>query len=168
MAELRPIIATLIVDKEAQAKFQRLRDRYYPAARTPAHVTLFRHLPEREPEEVAKRIREITKGIAPFPIEVTAPMSMSNGVALELHAPELIALRARIAEEYSAHLRREDKKPFAPHMTVQNRVTRRRAQRTLGSVRGSFTPFTATCEGIALWFYMGGPWAPLDEILFED
>ena len=46
-------------------------------------------------------------------------------------------------------------------MTIQNRVTRRRAKRTLGVVRARFEPFTARAEGVELWAYQSGRWLPL-------
>ena len=167
MTDIRPIIATLMVDPAAKSVFQRLRDRHYPASRVPAHVTLFRSLPGRDPDAVKARVEELCGGMTTFPVEVPGPMLLSNGVALRLEARELLSLRQRMAEEFWAHLTRHDRREFEPHMTVQHRVTRRRAQRTLGAVKGKFVPFTATAEGVALWFYDGGPWEAFAEIRFE-
>lgn len=164
MTDIRPIIATLTVDKEAQRRFQRLRDRYYPASRVPAHITLFRHLPGRAPEELIARIGGICADTAPFMVRAEAPMGLANGVALKLISAQLHSLRKRIAETYMAHLANDDRKPFEPHMTIQHRVTRRRARRTLGAVRASFTPFEARAEGVALWRYVGGPWEALADL----
>lgn len=168
MSSNRPIVATLIVDPESEARFQRWRDRYYPAARVPAHVTLFRHLPGKDPEATAATVEAICATTPRFSIEVSAPMSLSNGVALALVADELMTLRAQIAEAFADELTRQDQRPFEPHMTVQNRVTRRRAQRTLGAVRAHFTPFTAEGRGVALWFYQAGGWEDFTTLPFDE
>lgn len=164
MNEVRPIISTLIVDGPSHDRFQRLRNRYYPASRVPAHVTLFRKLPGQDPETTISRVQMAVNQQPPFPIEVGAPEGLRNGVALPIYSPKLIEFRRRIADEFEGELRPDDRKPFEPHMTIQHRVTRRRALRTLGAVRANFTPFTAEACGISLWFYQKGRWVPLEKI----
>ena len=163
-----PIFVTLTVDRNAQEIFQRWRDRYYPQARTPAHITLFRHLPGKDPDATRDTIMKICDDTDPFEILVTAPTSLANGVALRITSPELFTFRARIAEAFSGELKGSDRKPFEPHMTIQNRVTRRRAKRTLGVVRACFEPFTAQAEGVEFWAYQSGRWLPLGSHTFRQ
>ena len=76
--------------------------------------------------------------------------------------PSTYDLRAR----WEPWLTRQDRQPFRPHVTVQNKVTPAEARRTLAGLAAGFAPFEAVGTGLALWAYRGGPWAPLSRHLF--
>ncbi|GAB5376119.1 MAG: hypothetical protein AcusKO_25810 [Acuticoccus sp.] len=63
-------------------------------------------------------------------------------------------------------LTRQDREKFRPHITVQNKVSPQEAHATLDHLAATFTPFSATAEGLQLWWYRGGPWQPLAAVPF--
>jgi len=91
---------------------------------------------------------------------------LGRGVALRIASPTLLALRADLAARFRPFLTAPDRERFRPHVTVQNKVSRAQARRTLATLPARFAPFTATAEGLQLWRYRGGPWAPLAAVPF--
>jgi 2'-5' RNA ligase len=165
---LRPLVVTLELDEVSQARFDRERSRYFPAARTVigAHVTLFHALPGAHEETVRSSLsRSAVRG--PFPVRVVEVFSLGAGVAYRLVATELRAVHAHISADCSAWLTAQDKQPFRPHVTVQNKVAAEVARRTLTELQAAFAPFECTGLALRLWRYEGGPWTGLDRLPFS-
>ncbi len=99
-AAYRPLILTARMEPRAQAHFQRLRDAYFPPERNvvPAHVTLFHHLPGTLVDDIAGRLKMMARATRRIPVEVVRVRSLGRGVAYDLRAPELEALRDELAE----------------------------------------------------------------------
>ena len=163
-----PLVVTLLLDEETQARFDRERAALFPAGRTAvgAHVTLFHALPGRLRDDVVRRARELCAR-SPFPVEVEGIMDLGGGAAYRLRSDELDALRGALAVEWHGELTRQDQQPFRAHVTVQNKAPRELVLETLASLRRSFVPFTATATGIAVWRYEGGPWTPVCRLPFH-
>ena len=160
-----PLILTLRLADEAQARFDRLRALHFPPERNlvPAHVTLFHHLPGAGVDTVRAGLEAACAGTAPFAVEATGLRSLGRGVAYELHAPELLRLRAGLARAWADWLTPQDRQGFRPHVTVQNKAAPERARALLAALQAEFTPFAFEAPGLRLWRYLGGPWQAVSE-----
>ena len=169
-----PLIVTLFVDPDAQERFDRLRAAHFPARRSatgdvvrlPAHVTLFHALPG---EQVGP-VREALAAAADRPsfgVAVTGVRMLGHGVALDLAAPELTAVRASLAAVFRPWLTRQDQQWSRPHVTVQNKVEPTVARALHAELVAAFRPESVTAGGLSLWHYRGGPWEPAGEFPFR-
>ncbi len=154
-----PLILTLALHAEDQARFERLRELHFPASRNliPAHVTLFHHLPGQEIERVWDAI-EARCSMPPFSVAVSGLRFLGRGVAYALEAPELTALRAGLARTWDQWLTPQDRQGYRPHLTIQNKASPEAARALHANLLLAFTPFTVRAEGLDLWRYLGGPW----------
>jgi 2'-5' RNA ligase len=163
-----PLIISAVLAAEAQDDLDARRRRYFPAARLQvgAHLTLFHALPgDREPE-VAATLERVTAGRPRPPITVGEPFALGRGVAHRMPSPELEEVRAGIAEEFRDVLTDQDARRWRPHLTIQNKVGRDEARRTLASVQAEHEPYRTLVEALALWRYRGGPWEAAGEFAF--
>ncbi|MCQ8277453.1 2'-5' RNA ligase family protein [Acetobacteraceae bacterium KSS8] len=160
-----PLLLTLTLAEPAQGLFQTLRERHFPPERNvvPAHVSLFHALPGEERELIQKRLDRLVKnGLAVRPpIRVEPPYPMGRGVGFRLHSPALARLRAALAEDWAPWLTPQDRQPFRPHVTVQNKVEPAVARALLERLSAGFVPFETEGVAIRLWRYLGGPWEAL-------
>ncbi len=159
--DARPLIVTLALDQENQARFEAERKRFYPARlnRIPAHVSLFHALPGEEEEAVGATLVEQAAATAPFPLEVHDLMRLGRGVAYRVRARELEQLHASLRQAWLSWLSRQDAQPFRPHVVVQNKAEVEEARALYDRLAASFRPWVATATGLLLWRYEGGPWA---------
>jgi len=163
-----PLIVTLLLDDAAQQRFDRLRAAHFPPERNwlQAHVTLFHALPgERLPairDEVARAAAR-----PPFDVAVTGVRFLGRGVALDLAAPELTALRSSLAAAFDPDLTAQDRQWSRPHVTVQNKVAPDVARTLHAELTAAFVRETVRARGLGLWHYRGGPWEPEAEFAFS-
>lgn len=155
-----PLILTLALHPEDQARFDRLRAQHFPADRNfiPAHVTLFHHLPGAEQDAIATLLAREAAAVAPFPVEVHGLRFLGRGVAYELRAPALSAMRGRLARAWADRLTPQDAQGFRPHVTIQNKAPPEEARALHGAMQAGFAPFAVRATGLRLWHYLGGPW----------
>ena len=168
MTSTAPLILTLALNDAAFERFDRERRAYFPAGRNlvPAHLTLFHHLPGAEQEEVARLLAEACREQAPFALPVTSLRFLGRGVAYALDAAALAALRARLARNFAPWLTPQDRQPFRPHVTVQNKVAPEAARALHDRLAQGFAPFAVEGRGLRLWRYLGGPWEPVQTFPF--
>lgn len=164
-----PLILTLRLDPEAEARFDRLRALHFPPERNflAAHVTLFHHLPAERADAVRATLDATGRATAPFAVEVTGLRSLGRGTAFALHSPDLAALRADLAKTWAADLGPQDRQGFRPHVTVQNKVTPEQARALLRQLTVAFVPFSVQATGLSLWRYRGGPWDEAGTFSFQ-
>jgi 2'-5' RNA ligase len=162
-----PLILTLALDQTAQDAFDALRQQHFPPERNhlAAHVTLFHKLPAAALDEVSQ---DLAAGAdrAPFAVSVSGLRLLGGGVAFDLQSPELVQLRADLAERWQAWLTPQDRQGFRPHVTVQNKVEPAQARALHARLSAGFAPWTAQAQGLLLWRYLGGPWAPVQNFPF--
>lgn len=156
-----PLILTLALHPDDQARFERLRQLHFPTSRNliPAHVTLFHHLPGLEIEAVRHAI-EARGAAPPFAVAVSGLRFLGRGVAYALDSPALLTLRAGLAREWNGWLTPQDRQGYRPHVTIQNKASPEAARALHAKLQAAFTPFTVRAEGLDLWRYLGGPWDP--------
>lgn len=128
-----------------------------------AHLTLFHHLPGEQEE----RVRADLEALAPraaIPATVRSVRLLGQGVAYDVDAPPLVALRAELAERWASWLTRQDRGWGRPHVTVQNKVSAEAARALHAELERGFEPWPTHVEALALWHYAGGPWEPVDRL----
>ncbi len=110
-----PLILTLALDGPAQGHFDRLRRAHFPLERNflSAHLTLFHHLPLGGGRDRRGHCGD-QPGPGPLALAVTGPILLGRGVAYALDAPELVALRGRLAERWWPWLGAQDRQRFRP------------------------------------------------------
>lgn len=164
-----PLIVTLALDAEAQARFDALRAAHFPPGRNhlAAHVTLFHSLPGEHLDQVRADLAEVAERLA-YDIRVTRVRSLGRGVAYDLGAPELSAQHRELATRWEPWLTRQDRQPLSAHVTVQNKAAPEAARALLAELSAGFLPYGIRATGFALWRYLGGPWALLGSRAFLD
>ncbi len=163
-----PLVVTALLDEPLQRRFDDERQRLFPAGRTRigAHVTLFHAVPGDE-IAVVRAALEDAQHAAPPPLRVTGVRSLGKGAAYVIDSPGLAAVHKRLADAWWPRLTPQDRQPFRPHITVQNKVDPAAARATVEALTGAFVPVSTTCPGLGLWRYVGGPWEPEAIYLFS-
>ena len=162
-----PLVVTLLLDDEAQARFDRLRAEHFPAERShlSAHVTLFHALPGEQVDAVLGDLRSAADREA-FDVAVTGVRFLGRGVAYSLTSPEVAEVRDGLASAWQRWLTPQDRQRHAPHVTVQNKVEPAVARALHDRLAAAFAPYRVRARGLGLWRYLGGPWAPVEELDF--
>ena len=117
-----PLVVSLLLDDEAQGRFDRLRAEHFPPERNHlrAHVTLFHALPGEHLDAVRADLATAADRDA-FDVAVTGLRFLGRGVAFTLESAELGALSAELAAAWRPWLTAQDRQRHAPHVTVQNK-----------------------------------------------
>ncbi len=164
-----PLILTLGLDAETQSWLESMRRAHFPPARNlvPAHVTLFHALPGEHVAEIAATVAAEAATLPPSRVRLGPARSLGRGVALDIGAPVVAALRDRLAAQWRPWLTAQDRQRWRPHATVQNKVSPERAQALLLSLDALLpAPREAQAETLLLWRYRGGPWEAVERIRF--
>ena len=166
--DVAPLVVTLQLDADAQARFDALRRVHFPPERNhlQAHVTLFHALPGAEQARVRDDLAEVARRPG-FAVSVVRVRSLGRGVAYDLRSSQLDAARAELVRRWSPWLTPQDARPHAAHVTVQNKVQPAAARALLGELQAGFVPYEVTATGLVLWRYLGGPWEPLGDYRFS-
>ncbi len=165
-----PLILTAAFDPASAALLQRLRDRHFPERLNivPAHMTLFHHLPGLELAAIDERLRTLASGERPLPFAAAGLRFLGRGVALEIEASRLLALRRALAEDWRPWLGAQDSQGFRPHVTVQNKADPAAARALRDALAADFPVVEGTVVGLDLWHYRGGPWERAGLYRFAD
>lgn len=149
---------TLALDESAQAKFESLRQRWFPPElnRIPAHLTLFHTLPESN--EMTSALAAIAAGQSAFQMRVAQVRSIGRGVVFFLESSDVTRLHHTLSTEFEHVLSAQDRQGFRPHVVAQNKVAPATAKETLALLQAGFQPWMCQAIGIDLWRYLGGPW----------
>ncbi len=155
-----PIIVTATMGAADQRWFDALRAAHFPSERNhlAAHVTLFHQLPPSALDELDQLLRRIAADTPPPPAMLGAVYSLGQGVAFHIDSPDLLAIRARIADRFWGMLTAQDRGTPRLHITVQNKVTAAAARTLLARLAADFRPRPLAITGLAAHHYRGGPW----------
>ena len=167
---IEPLILTLSMDETAQERFDRLRELHFPPERNhlQAHLSLFHALPGEQAQTIASDLEETCWLRGPMVLEAVGLRFLGKGVAYDLRSPECEALRKELSQRWSHWLGPQDSHRIKPHVTIQNKVSPKRARALYEELQASFVPFEVRGEGLSLWRYMGGPWEPVGTFPFEE
>lgn len=155
-----PIIVTATMGAADQRAFDALRTAHFPPERNhlAAHITLFHQLPPLALAELAGLIRTIAADTPPPAARLIDIYSLGNGTAFRIDSPELLEIRARIAEHFAGMLTAQDRGTPKLHITVQNKVTAKAAHALQADLARDFRPRPLIVAGLAAFHYRGGPW----------
>jgi hypothetical protein len=158
-----PIILTATMAAADQSWANKLRLEHYPAARNhvDAHITLFHHLPPSAYAELKARIAILVKDY-PAPIaHIDSIINLGSGVAFHLESPELMAVRAYLADIFYNLLMPQDRAEPRLHITIQNKVKPIKARALIAELERSFIQRPLSITGLSAFYYEGGPWSPI-------
>jgi hypothetical protein len=134
-------------------------------------VTLFHAFAPSLLEELTDFIPRIAAEFAAPEGRVTGVMDLGKGTAIALEAPQLLALRAGIAEHFRGSLTSQDLHEPRPHITIQNKVTKEEARSLQAALLPQLAPWITkgpfAFPALALHRYCGGPWEPLKTCAFR-
>lgn len=155
-----PLIVTAQLPPDLASWATELRRRHYPPDRNflRAHVTLFHALLPSAFEEVRDTLmREAATSAAPV-ARLEGVMPMGRGTALRIASPDMLAIRARLADCFHGLLTAQDMPPPRLHVTVQNKVPVADAQALQAELEQRMEPRDFAFAGLELHAYRGGPW----------
>ena len=157
-----PIIVAAVMGRADQAWLDAQRTAHFPAERNllQAHLTMFHHLPPSLEGEVRQRLGELAREGAPV-ARIASLMSLGRGVAYRIDSPSLEDCRGYLADLWCDVLTPQDRAPWRPHVTIQNKVEPAEAKALLDRLKHGFRPRPLAITGFAAWWYRGGPWEPL-------
>ncbi|WP_346269312.1 2'-5' RNA ligase family protein [Rhizobium wenxiniae] len=157
---LPPVIITAHVEADDMQPFDLLRQAHFPPARNflKAHVTVFHHLPGQRLAAVRDILVKTLLVRASFPAAVNGVQHLGAGVAFKIESPELQELRVELVRRFGSWPGPQDLQKFRPHITIQNKVSRAKADQLFFELKSRFEPTTIRITGLDLWSYLGGPW----------
>lgn len=163
-----PLILTVLLNESAQHKFDILRDLHFPAEINylKAHLTLFHQL--KASDSLNQDLENLCLTHKSFKMDVTAVVSIGNGVAYKIESPELSQLHLQLQKVYHKTLIAQDKQKLWPHITVQNKVGAVKAKALKEVLEKEFEPYTIQAEGVILWEYCNGPWKHIKTFYFSS
>ena len=170
MDDIAPLIVTALFEDEAQRFFEAKRQQYFPPERNfiPAHLTLFHKLPGADLSDITTVLREATRDTPMPPCDVTGLRFLGFGSCYEIESAELSAVRAGLVSEWDSVLSDQDRRPFNPHVTFQNKADPDIAKAVFALERDRFEPFVTHAVALRLWHYRGGPWDEAGTFPFAD
>jgi hypothetical protein len=147
---------------------QELRRSHYPTERNrvPAHLTLFHHLPPSVLAELGRRLSEYAATPAPG-ATIAGIIDLGGGTALRVESEGLEDIRHDLALAMQGLLTPQDRAPWRPHVTVQNKVEPREAKALQARLRAGFERRPLAIKGLAVWRYLDGPWEAVKSWTFR-
>ncbi len=169
MSDRPPLIVTAALDDGAFSWFEDLRQSHFPRHRNqvPAHLTLFHALPGAQERFVTETLQAACQRRRPLQLDVRGPWFIGRGVAYRLASRDLEELRSELAETFSPWLTAQDRAPFRPHITIQNKADPADARLLLERLQLEFEPFDIVTEGLLVWRYLAGPWQAIERFPFN-
>lgn len=168
-----PFILTAVLPPDLQGFAEGLRRAHFPPKRNHlhAHVTLFHAFAPALLDELKDFIPRVAAEFAAPTGAVKGVMDLGKGTAIALDTPELLALRALIAEHFRGSLTQQDLHQPRPHITIQNKVTKDEARALQASLAPVLVPWIAkgrfAFPALALHRYCGGPWEHIKTCAFR-
>ncbi|MEW4467094.1 2'-5' RNA ligase family protein [Parasphingorhabdus sp. JC815] len=165
----KPIIMTATMAKQDFSWADSLRRQYYPPERNliSAHITLFHHLPPQALEEVKRSVIDMARHSKPPETMLQRLIHLGGGVGYQLHSPDLLAMRMELADRFHGLLSVQDQQVPRLHITIQNKVSAKEAKQLLNHLSLEFEPRPLQIKGLALHYYMDGPWHEIGEWPFR-
>lgn len=156
------LIVTAELGREDFAWLNLLRRRHYPAElnRVPAHLTVFHSLPPSGEQEIRSRLAALARDPPPQ-ARIEGLMDLGGGVAFRVVSTDLDTMRARLADELHGLLGAQDRGGWRPHVTIQNKVSKRAARELITELEQSFAPRPLSISGLGLQRYLDGRWEPV-------
>lgn len=155
-----PLIVTALLPEDLQSRADQLRRDHFPPERNflNAHVTLFHALPPSCEDELRDCLAAMVREHAPVPARLLGVMKLGKGTALQLESPQMLELRADLADRFHGMLTPQDEHTPRLHVTVQNKVSIEEAKALQAHLASRIVPRDFTFRGFGVFAYRGGPW----------
>jgi len=159
-----PFILTAAIPEPLRGYAEGLRRAHFPPERNHlhAHVTLFHSFAPSLLEELKSFLPRIAREFAAPEGCVTGLLDLGKGTAIRLEAPELLHLRALIAQHFHGMLTDQDLHEPRLHITIQNKVGKQEARALQAElapeIEGWTHRQTFAFPALELHRYLGGPW----------
>lgn len=169
MKTRHPLILTARIAETDLQTFDLLRQTHFPSQRNflRAHLTMFHRLPGEYSEQIAHDLRSVAERQPPILANVAGIRHLGAGVAFAIESPALEAVRAELRGRFFNWLGSQDTRKWQPHITVQNKASRTQADRLYGELSSGFQGRGIRVQGLDLWQYLDGPWAPELSVTFS-
>lgn len=163
------LILTLKLEHVAFERLDALRRAHFPSERNviPAHLTLFHALPGDQEPSIQQTLHAFCSETPWLTLHFPSLRFLGRGVAVEVDAPELLAIRRQLATQWSGWLSAQDRQGNRPHITIQNKVPPDQARQLYAELGAGWQPFAASGEGLLLWRYLSRPWELAGAYRFE-
>jgi 2'-5' RNA ligase len=167
---LKPLILTARIAEGDKAPFDLLRKTHFPPDRNflDAHLTMFHRLPGEYTDRIVEHLKRVTEARSPINAEVSGIRHLGAGVAFTIDSAALQDVRARLKEAFLPWLGPQDMQKWQPHITIQNKASKDRADRLYQELRAEFQPHQIEIIGVDLWKYLDGPWQHATSAIFAD
>jgi len=155
-----PLVVTLKLDTASFDQFNALRQQHFPPERNflPAHVTLFHALPRQQETAIRNTLQTLCAQTPRVPLHFPTLRFLGRGVAIHIESPALIQVQQQLATHWQPWLTAQDRQPYHPHITLQNKVLPDSARQLYNDLTQTWQPQEGYGEGLLLWYYQGGPW----------
>jgi len=169
----QPFILTATIPEPVRGWAEGLRRAHFPPERNHlhAHVTLFHAFAPSLREELASFLPRIVSEFAPPEGRVIGLLDFGKGTAIRLESPELLTLRAMIADHFHGSLTDQDLHEPRLHITIQNKVTKEDARILQAELAPTLDPWIErrpfTFPALELHLYQGGPWERIRDFSFR-
>jgi 2'-5' RNA ligase len=164
-----PLIVTAKIHHDDLEPIDRLRQQHFPSNRNflRAHLTMFYRLPGEHISRICLSLEERGFDREAMHLEVTGVRHLGAGVAFSISSSQLAFLRTELRQIFLPWLGSQDMQPWKPHITIQNKASRKAADSLHASLAANFQPFVIRCTGLDLWSYLAGPWRLENSIMFR-
>lgn len=160
MKTRQPLILTARIAEEDIEPFDRLRQAHFPPDRNflGAHLTMFHRLPGEYRERIGETLAAVAAQAGMVEADVSGLRHLGAGVAFVITSSALQSIRAVLKEEFVTWLGSQDMQKWQPHITIQNKVPRAKADALHRDLSDDFRHYTIQMTGLDLWDYLDGPW----------
>lgn len=165
----KPFIVTAKLPPDIQGWAEGLRRAHYPEERNHlhAHVTMFHSFAPSLLDELRDFLPRVTAEFAPPEADITGLMDLGTGTAIALASPQLLSLREMIADHFHGSLTAQDLYEPRPHITIQNKVTKREARALQAELAPEIPRKHFVFPALELHLYQGGPWEQIKSSAFR-
>lgn len=119
---------------------------------------MFHRLPGEHLARIEEKLHSNAQGAKVIVADVSSVMHLGAGVAFSITSPALLDLRAVMKTEFRSWLGQQDVQPWRPHITVQNKSSKTKADELYRTLDQTFQSHSINLTGVDLWEYLGGPW----------
>jgi len=165
----RPFIVTAALPAGIQSWANDLRQTHYPPERNHlhAHVTMFHSFAPSLLDELKSYLPTIAREFAPPEAMITGLLDLGTGTAIALQSEPLLTLRAMIAEHFHGSLTAQDLYEPRPHITIQNKVSKREARELQAQLAPRIEARSFAFPALELHCYKDGPWEGVKTCAFR-
>jgi len=131
-------------------------------------VTLFHSLPAEYDERIREDLHKICTGQPEFRVVLPEVQHWGKGVFVTLKSPELLTVRAALAQQWGGWLTAQDQQGYRPHVTIQNKSPREEARLLHETLSATWQTLEGEALGLHLWRYENGPWSSVERYGFNN